>query len=369
MKVAIFNWRDIKNPAAGGAEIATHQIAKRLVKAGNEVIQFSARFKNSKKTEVVGGVKIFRAGNPFSVHFLAFFFYQKNLAGKVDVVVDQIHGLPFFTPIYVKVPKIAYIHEVAGPIWFWEWPFPVNILGFIAEKLYFFLYKKILFITVSQSSKKDLINYGISQKLITVIQNGLNPPSLSKNFRKEKFPVIIYLGRIYRAKRIEEIIIAFKIVQQKYPNSRLWIVGTGKIYYRNYLKNLARKLNLAKKISFYEFVNENKKYQLLKKSWIICGTSVKEGWGLTITEAASVGTPAVVYNVGGLKDVVISAKTGIICQKNTPEILAQNLIKLISDNNLRMKFGRNAQNFVKSLNWEKTTKEFLKVVNQVIKAS
>lgn len=103
MKILIFNWRDIKNPSSGGAEILIHELAKFLISKKNEVILFTSRFRGSAETENVDGVRIIRFGQPItyyflnSVYFLAYKYYKKNFEGKVDLVIDSVHGLPFFT--------------------------------------------------------------------------------------------------------------------------------------------------------------------------------------------------------------------------------------------------------------------------------
>jgi glycosyltransferase involved in cell wall biosynthesis len=61
---------------------------------------------------------------------------------------------------------------------------------------------------------------------------------------------------------------------------------------------------------------------------------VKEGWGLIVTEAASQGTPAVVYDVDGLRDSVRNGETGLVTRTNTPAELAANINVLLSQPNL-----------------------------------
>jgi len=370
VRILIFNWRDIKNPNFGGAEIATHELARRWVKRGHNVTWLSACFANCKKNEVIDGIDIIREGSLLTVYFKAFLRYQNEFRGKIDVIIDQIHGLPFFTPLYVKEPKVAYIHEVAGPIWFWEWPLPIALLGFLNELFLFrLLYRKTNFITGSYSTLKDLKRVGIPKENIKIVRYGAPKKTPFKSYHKEKRPTLIYVGRIYRAKRVEEILKAVKLVIKKFPEMQFWIIGKGKNEYKKNLKKIARKLGIERYIKFYGFVSEKKKFELMSKAWIICATSVKEGWGLSIVEAASVGTPAVVYNVGGLKEVVLNNKTGIICRDNSPENLAQNILKLVSDETLRSKFGENAARFIKTFSWDKAAKEFLQILYQVANTS
>src|SRR5258708_37791401 len=124
MKILILNWRDIKHPLAGGAEISTHEHAKKWKAAGHEIIQFSSFFKDAKASEEIDGISLIRRGSHYTVHLFAFWYFIKNLRGKVDVIIDQFHFIPFFTPLYTKCKKIAFIHETAEEIWFKNRIFP-----------------------------------------------------------------------------------------------------------------------------------------------------------------------------------------------------------------------------------------------------
>ena len=207
MKVLILNWRDIKNPASGGAEILTHEMAKRWVKLGHQVTQFSSFYKQAKKEEIIDGVKIIRKGSPdvrrllSSVHFQAFWYYKRQSKGKFDVVIDEIHGIPFFTPFFVEKRKIALICEVAGEIWDIVFKFPLNKVGKFAEDNYFSFYKNIHFLTISLSTKNDLIKKGVREKNITVLPMGINVPKNLKIVEKENNPTLIFVGRLRSEER------------------------------------------------------------------------------------------------------------------------------------------------------------------------
>src|SRR3989344_8185981 len=180
MIILIFNWRDIKNPSSGGAEILTHELAKYLVKKKNKVTLFTSKFEGSSDTEDIDGVTIIRDGYSIaryffnSVHYLAFKRYRTHFEGKVDLVIDEVHGIPFFTPFYVKEKKVALICEVAGDLWDIAVSFPFNILGKIIEKIYPFFYSKVKIITISSSSKKELSEIGFNSSKINIIPMGSN---------------------------------------------------------------------------------------------------------------------------------------------------------------------------------------------------
>jgi hypothetical protein len=126
MHILILNWRDIKNPLAGGAEISTHEHAKRWVKAGHKVTLFSSSFTGGEAFEKIDGVKIIRRGSHYTVHLHAIFYYLIALREKVDLVVDEFHFIPFFTPLYFRGKKLAFIHETAKELWFENRMFPIN---------------------------------------------------------------------------------------------------------------------------------------------------------------------------------------------------------------------------------------------------
>lgn len=368
VRILIFNWRDIKNPDGGGAEILTHEMAKRWVEKGHEVIQFSSFSPSCQKEEVVDGVKIFRQGEAnirslnISVHLAAFWAYYKKFRQNVDVVIDEIHGLPFFTPLYVKEKKVALICEVAKDLWpLLFGPF-LGKVGRGMERFYLrAIYKNIPFLTISPSTRDDLIVEGISPGNITVLPMGISYPKNLPRFTKEKTPTLVFVGRIVRNKGIEEAIASVKGVVTHFPTLRLWIVGQVESGYENYLKSKVEELGLGKNITFFGYLSQEEKFERMRRAHLLISPSLREGWGLTVSEAFLVGTPAVVYNSPGLKDVVKNGLTGIICKRNTPEDLAQNVIDLLKKQRRLSKMGKNAMREAKKYSWDETAQEALEV--------
>lgn len=367
MNILVLNWRDIKNPASGGSEILTQELAKRLVKKGHSVTQFSSYFAGAKKNEIVEGVKILRKGKPdarhlfSSVHFEALRYYKSN-EDKFDLVVDEVHGIPFFTPFYVRAKKIALICEVAGEIWDITFPFPFNYLGRMIERIYPKFYKSVKVVTISKSSKRELEHIGFSKNNISVISLGCNVPIVSNLNGKNSTPTLIFVSRLTKSKGIEDAIKSIKIVKEKFNDVKLNIVGRGELHYVKKLKNMVSVMGLEKNIEFLGFVSEKEKWSLLEKSHILLSPSSKEGWGLTVHEAGARGTPAVVYNVEGLRDVVINGGNGIICNKNNYGELAKETIKLLSSKKKYKKLQEGAVSERKRFSWDRTTDEFIKII-------
>lgn len=368
MRILILNWRDIKNPKSGGAEILTHEIAKRLVGWGYEVTQFSSVFPNAKKEEVIDGVKIIRRGSSDiryffnSVHFMAFWYYKKHFKGKFDIVIDEIHGIPFFTPFYIKERKIALICEVAGDIWDVIFKFPLNRIGRFVEDSYFNFYKNIPFLTISPSTEKALIKKGIKKDQITVLPMGITTLKELNKFSKEKNPTLIFVGRLIKTKGIEDAVLVCKKLKKTIPNIKLWVIGKGERGYKSYIEELIMKAGVKNNVNFFDFVSEEKKFELMQKAHILLMPSMKEGFGLTVPEAGFVGTPTVAYNVEGLRDIINDGTNGFLVNSNV-EAMEEKVKELLLRKEIYKKTQEEAMRYARSLNWDNTAKkafEFLK---------
>jgi glycosyltransferase involved in cell wall biosynthesis len=354
----MFNWRDIKNPAHGGAEIVTHEHMKRWVKAGHECYLITSAFPNCKNIEEIDGYKVYRAGNRLSVYWNAYKLYKKHFEGKIDLVIDQINTIPFFTPLYVKEKKMTLIHQLCREIWFYETKFPFSLIGYLAEPLYLRLYKKYPSMVVSESTKKDLIKYGF--KNISIIPEGINFEPLDKIPKKER-NTIIYVGRLKKSKRVHHIIEALKSVKEKIPLIKLWVVGNGDLHYKKYLEKLIKNNNLENNVKFFGYLDFVERNKLMGKAEAILVTSVKEGYGLIVPEANALGTPAIVYDVDGLRDAVKHEKTGIVVSPNTNH-LSKTIVNYLQNKELRNKLSKNALSYSKEFNWDKSARESLKVI-------
>lgn len=356
----MFNWRDIRHPEHGGAEVLTHEIARRLVAEGHEFTLFASAFPNCKKREVVDGVQIIRDGGRYSVYWRAFLYYQKEFCGKFDVVIDQINTVPFFTPLFAKEKKFVLIHQLCREIWFYEKPLPIAIIGYLLEPLWLVLYRNTPTITVSNSTKKDLEFYGF--KKISVIPEGINFKSLEKVPAKEP-NTFIFVGRLVSSKRPEHAIQAIALAKQQAPDIKLWIVGSGTETCTQKLKSLAKSNNIEQNVVFWGRVSQEKRNELMSKSQAILVTSVREGWGLIVTETNACGTCAIGYDIRGLRDSIQNSKTGILTEPD-PQSLANAIIQFLGNEKTKAQLTQNAFEDSKKYNWENSYNEFKKIVSE-----
>lgn len=372
MNILIFSWRGPGHPHAGGAEKVTHEYAKGWVKAGHKVTLFTSDYTGCKPLEIIDEVLIIRRGSQIlKVHLHAFLWYINGRREKFDLVIDQFHGIPFFTPLFVGVKKLAFIHEVTKEIWRLNpLPMPFNLIptifGTFCEPFIFrLLYKNIPFMTGSDSTKKDLINWGIPEDCINIIPYGLEKSPLEKIPSKETKKTFIFLGALARDKGIEEALKAFALINSKIANLEFWVVGKGEKQYTKYLKIKSKELGLEKNMKFWGYVDNKLKYLLLAKAHLLINPSFREGWSLVVMEAASVGTPTVGFDVPGLRDSIINGKTGILSSKD-PVNLASKVLELMKDNDKYEILSKNCLNWAKRFSWKKSVNLSLKLIDNLV---
>lgn len=369
MKILWFAWKDKKHPLAGGAETVDEELAKRLAGDGHEVIFLVGGFDGGQKEEMVGGYKIIRLGNRWTVYWRAYKYYKKKLIGWADLVIDEVNTMPFFCRFFVKEKNIILSYQLCREIWFHQMFFPLSLIGYLIEPVYLWLLRDRIVLTESESTKKDMQKYGFRKDNIFVFPVGLESEPVSKSEflsqKKADKPTMLYFGSIRSMKQPDCVLRAFEIAKEKIPSLIFFIAGSGDTgYFKKFLNNL-KKSKFSADIVYFGKVDNKKKLEIMRNSHIICATSVKEGWGLIVTEANSCGTPAAVYDSDGLRDACKNNVTGLVCGKNTPSELAKNIINLFKNrefyNNLRYNAYLDSRNY----NYENSYRAFTGVINKL----
>lgn len=358
MNILILNWRDPGHPLAGGAEISLFEHAKFWKKKGANVLWFSSSFKGAKKNDEVDGIKLLRCGSQYTVHLWALIYFIKGEFRNFKYIIDSFHFIPFFSPIYFRNRKIiALINEPAKNAWFENIFFPLSVIGYFLEPFFFVFYKNKSFITGSNSIKNELVkSYSIPSNNITVIEHGVSIPHIKK-IAKEKKLTLIFLSRLSSDKGIDDAIRSLVFLKKNVIDVQLWIVGKAESEnYLNKLKKLVKDLKLEKNVKFYGFISETKKFELLSRAWILIHPSVREGWGINVIEANSMYTPAVGYNVVGLRDSIQDNISGVLVDPN-PQSLATKILYLYAHKNVYNKLAKGAFLWSKNFSWEKASKK------------
>jgi glycosyltransferase involved in cell wall biosynthesis len=349
MRFLMLNWRDPKNPLAGGAERVTLAHLAALQRRGHEVYWYANEFPNYTPEETIEGIHIVRGGGKGGSIFKAKEWYRRQK--PFDLVIDQHHGIPWYAPWWCRTRCIAYIHEVLGPIWGAFYPWPLSTLGRWQERWTHWMYRNVQFWTVSDETRDILMSEGV--KSVKVLRNGVDTIALATLPEKKlENPLrLVMVSRLAPNKRIDHGIQTMKCLVQKSVPARLTIIGTGES--EGPLKKLVKDLGLAELVTFTGPLPEKDKNERLQQAHLLIHTSLREGWGLNVIEANAMGTPAVVYPVGGLRESTLHGETGLVAEKETPESLAESLAGLATAQDKYAGFRVNAWNRAKALHWDK----------------
>lgn len=365
MKILWFTWKDLKHPLAGGAEVVNEELAKRLVADGHEVVLIVGGFKQAEPEEVIDGYKIIRLGNKFTVYWLAYKYYKKHLQGWPDIIIEEVNTIPFLTRFYSGTKTVLVIHQLAREIWFYQMVFPLSIIGYMIEPLYLQLLNNQKVITISESTKQDLVRRDFKGKDISIITMASQMPPVKDlgSVKKYAHPTVLSLGAIRSMKRTDHQVKAFEVAKRMLPELQLKIAGDASGRYGQRVLKSIESSPYAADIEYLGKVTPSQKRVLMQRSHAILVTSIKEGWGLIVTEAATQGTPAIVYDADGLRDSVLNGKTGIICPRNNPADLANAIKALLTDQKQYNNVRNNAWLWNKKFTFERTYKEFKENIN------
>ena len=327
----------------------TYEVARRLVAAGHSIEWFSASFPGAPTEEEMDGIRIVRAGHQWSVHWCAFKRYRRSIRARFDAVIDEVNTMPFFTPLWADIPVFMLIFQLAREVWWYESHFPISAIGYAAEPLYLRVYRRASVFTISRSTEQDLRMLGFTG-LITQVPIGIEKPGPT-TLPKADTPTFLYVGRLAPSKRIGHMLQALARFRQAAGTGTLWLVGSGSKRYHHTLVKLARRLNIENDVVFWGRVSSSEKYRLMAKANALLMTSVREGWGLVVTEANACGTPAIVYDVPGLHDSVHNEQTGLVVQSE-PSHLSHAMIRMSTDPALYSRLTDEARRWSETFSFE-----------------
>jgi glycosyltransferase involved in cell wall biosynthesis/O-antigen/teichoic acid export membrane protein len=318
LHILVLAWRDLAHPQAGGSEVYVEQLARRWVAGGHEVTLCSAAVEGRPARERVEGVDIVRAGNRLTVYRNARRFVSEHR--DFDVIVDCVNTKPFDAPrVAGSTPVVALIHQVAREVWWYEAPLPAAALGrFVLEPRWLRRYRDVPTLTISDSSKESLITYGIRD--VTVLPVGIDDVDPAAPSAKAAIPTLAFCGRLVRSKRANDAIAAFERVRTRMPEARLTIIGSGPM-----ARRIARRHHPG--VELAGWCSASTKQQILGSAHALLATSVREGWGLIVSEAAALGTPTAGYDVAGLRDSIAAA--GGIATTADPRVLGDALLEML----------------------------------------
>ncbi|MDZ7722687.1 MAG: glycosyltransferase family 4 protein [candidate division KSB1 bacterium] len=363
--ILIINWQDITHPLGGGAEVHAHEIFRRVAAKGHHVTFLCCRYGGAATSEWIDGMRVIRCGSRNTFNFLVPFVYQKlNRTYNFDIVFDDINKIPFFTPLFVKKPLIAIVHHFFGKSIFMQASYLQAQYVCQSERLVPFFYRNTPFAVVSDSTRKELRDKGISTD-IYALPNAVDVQKYSWLHQKEDKPLIGYLGRLKKYKKIDHLIKALPEIFSHRPDAWCVIIGDGD--YKASLIKLVDRLELRDRVHFTGHVTHKEKVQWLNRLWVAVNPSPKEGWGLTVIEANACGVPVIASDSPGLRDSVVHEKTGYLYPYGDLSKMKDYLNMLLDDAELRNKLAVQSRRWAESFQWDASADHALDIIEKITK--
>lgn len=366
MRVLILNWKDVRHPDAGGAEVVAHEHARRLVARGHRVTWFCRAFAGAAPVETTDGIGIVRRGGVLTTYAHGAAHYLRTR--PYDVVVDMVNTLCWQTPLYVRAPVLAYVHQLAQEVLLYNLRAPLSRVAYVFERFQYIPYRRTRFVCPSESTRRDLVQIGISGDQVGIVPNGLDH---TRHFpapeRRSPTPLFLFVGRLAPMKRADLCVEAMPAVLARRPEARLVLLGSGPEEARLRRLIAARGLEHAVDLVTGDVLSApDRKVELLQRAWSLLLPSVKEGWGMVVMEAAACGTPSIVSNVSGLRDSVRSEETGLVLTADpTPRELGDAMLRLIGDESVRVRLSAAAMEWAAHFDWETSFERFWEALESV----
>ncbi|RNE49977.1 glycosyltransferase family 4 protein [Corynebacterium alimapuense] len=367
MKILLLCWRDSTHPQGGGSERYLERVGEYLADRGHEVVYRTAGHTDAPRRSTRKGVRFSRSGGKYTVYPKAWVGIALGrmgigTLGNIDVVVDTQNGIPFYARLVSGAPTVLLTHHCHREQWPVAGPAIAQLGWFLESQIAPRVYRGAPYVTVSSSSKEDLVDLGIRASDIQIIENGLDPvPAHLPRLDDDAAMHLVTLSRLVPHKQLEH---AMDVLLELSPSRNLVLDIIGSGWWEDQLREYATELGITDQVIFHGQVTEDYKHSLLARATIHLMPSQKEGWGLAVMEAAQHGVPTIGYlTAGGLRDSIRNGETGLLAEDATELVsLTQ---RLLDDSSLRSQMATAAKQWSSEFSWATTGARFEKLLNDV----
>lgn len=338
------------------------EVARRWADAGIEVTMRTSFAPGRSSETYRGGYRVIRRAGRYLIFPRAVLSERTGRHGPADALVEIWNGMPFLSPLWYHGPRLVLLHHVHAEMWGMVLPPTLAALGnTIERRLSPPAYRSSEIATLSTSSRDELVHdLGFSAERVRVIPPGVHerfrPDPLGDDVRSPQ-PLVVAVGRLVPVKRFDLLIKAAAEARHKIPALRLRILGEG--YERDTLEQLIAQLDARSWVELPGRVGDDELVDAYRQAWLVASTSLREGWGMTITEAAACGTPAVATRITGHADAVVDGRTGLLVDDME---VATALVELLDDGPRRTAMASAALRRASGLTWGRTAHELLSIL-------
>ncbi len=362
-RVQMLAWRDLDDPEAGGSERHAHHVASRWAGAGLDVTMRTSVASGHRARAERDGYHVLRKGQRYSV------FPRSALSGLVgrrgtpDGLVEIWNGMPFFSPLWARCPRITFLHHVHAEMWQMTLrPWHARAGAFVERRVAPPLYRGTRVVTLSESSRREIVAMlGLRPSRVGVVRPGIDD-LFAPGGARSPHPLVVAVGRLVPVKRFELLVDALAEVRRSVPDLRAVIVGEG--YERAGLEARRRAVGAEDWLDLPGFKEDKELLDVYRRAWVLASTSQREGWGMTISEAGACATPAVVSRIAGHVDAVEDHVSGLVVDvepghgrhgAHAPApAFADALRDVLTDRVLRARLGHGARTRADELSWDAT---------------
>jgi glycosyltransferase involved in cell wall biosynthesis len=350
-RVHVLAWRDYDDAEAGGSELHADAILRRWAAAGVEVTMRTSFAPGQPGTTMRNGYRVVRRGGRFDLFPRAILDELRGRHGGRDGLVEIWNGVPWLSPVWARGPRVTWLHHVHGPMWKQVLPPGVAQMGELTERrLAPPFYRRTRMVTLSESSKHEMVHQqGFRSEQVVVIPPGVHERFSPDPSARSPHPLVVAVGRLMPVKQFDALIRSVVPLRAQFADLELVVVGDGDE--RPKLDAIVREIGASDMVRFAGRVSDDELSALYQRAWLLASASVAEGWGMTITEAAACGTPAVVTDIGGHRDSVADGVSGVLA---LPASLGRAIRRVLADSALRAKLAAGALEHAQKFSWDAT---------------
>lgn len=358
-RIHMLGWRDLDDDEAGGSEVHASTVAALWAQAGLEITMRSSASVGRSAVGFRDGYRVVRRGSRYGVFPRAAAAEITGRHGPCDALVEIWNGMPFASPLWWRGPHAVWLHHVHGPMWNMALGDTLGRVGrLLEERLAPPLYRRVPVVTLSQSSEAELIDeLGFDRARVGVVEPGIDARYSPGGSRSDS-PLVVAVGRLAPVKRFPMLIRAAARARERIGDLQLVIVGEG--YTRPDVVATIDEVGGHDWVRLAGHVSDDELIGLYRSAWCVASASEREGWGMTLTEAAACGTPAVVTNIAGHSDATRDELSGLLCDGEKG--LTDGLVRLLGDATLRARLQAGALDRAAELTWEHTAIANLEVL-------
>jgi glycosyltransferase involved in cell wall biosynthesis len=353
-RIHLLAWRDLDDVEAGGSEVHAAEVASRWAAAGIDVTMRTSHAFGHPTQVRRDGYRVIRRAGRYAVFPRAVLAEIAGRHGPRDGLVEIWNGVPWFSPLWARGPRIVFLHHQHRHMWPMVLPDNPRLAragALVERRVAPPFYRGTTVVTLSESSRQELIRLQrFRPERVRVVEPGLDT-RFTPGGTKSPTPLVVAVSRLMAPKRFEWVIRAAVAARQSAPDLELVIVGKGEE--RERLEALVHELDAESWTTFAGYVETDDLIDLYRRAWVLCSGSIAEGWGMTITEAAACGTPAVVTDIAGHRDALRDGRSGLLARDEGE--LAARLAAVVTDHDLRARLSAGALERAAELTWDATS--------------